>query len=349
MPRTDRVARNAFTLIELLVVIAIIGVLIGLLLPAVQKVREAANRATCMNNLKQVGLALHNYQSERSHFPPGAVKITGPSDTALPNIQALLGDVTGPVAHGWVPFLLPFIEQGNLGGRYQLKFPWYDNTNANSAGETNRQLALTPMKLLMCPSFGTKVRYSTYAQPIDGGAAFYQQGNLGASIDYGAITGMSLQLTTTYTDPQYPWQTPVAAMPINAVRKPESLTDGLSSTVFVAECAGRSTYVCKSGQCKDQSGSWESGTWAGWQNGFQPSGSLFDGSYSNSTGPCTINCDNDGSHAVWASGNIYSRHPAGAQLLFGDGSVRFTSDKIPWTVLCRWLTGANGETVDMNY
>src|SRR5262245_36053920 len=101
--------RNAFTLVELLVVIAIISVLIGLLLPAVQKVRAAAARASCMNNLKQLGLAEHMFVDTREFFSPGRISSSG----GYPPLG-----VPNGVSQGWVIFLLPYLEQENLQRQY---------------------------------------------------------------------------------------------------------------------------------------------------------------------------------------------------------------------------------------
>src|SRR5262245_34146182 len=110
--------RGGFTLIELLVVIAIIAILIGLLLPAVQKVREAASRMSCQNNLKQLGLGLFNYQTQTGYFPPGALR--SPASGTVGSFYNKFGVTANGVEHGWAIFILPQIEQGNVHSQYNM-------------------------------------------------------------------------------------------------------------------------------------------------------------------------------------------------------------------------------------
>src|SRR5689334_19073273 len=140
--RAPRRARSGFTLIELLVVIAIIGVLIGLLLPAVQKVREAANRTTCQNNLKQIGIALHNFQSAHGFFPPGGAAPT--ANVMQKDVLQKLGIPSAGVSHSWAVFILPDIEQGTLATRYNLTADW--------ASVTNQIVRETVVSLFVCPT-----------------------------------------------------------------------------------------------------------------------------------------------------------------------------------------------------
>jgi prepilin-type N-terminal cleavage/methylation domain-containing protein len=129
IPSSPRFRSHGFTLVELLVVIAIIGILVALLLPAVQKIREAANRTQCANNLKQLGLALQNYRSDKGAFPPGRVKV-GTVDY-----------------HGWITYILPYIDQENLFRQYRFDYPWQDTSSSN-----NNALAGEHLKTLVCPS-----------------------------------------------------------------------------------------------------------------------------------------------------------------------------------------------------
>src|SRR5262249_8397883 len=154
--------RRGFTLIELLVVIAIIAVLIGLLLPAVQKVRAAAARIQCCNNLKQLGLAMHDYHDSMGTFPPAFVN-KGPYGTRGYNSR-----------EGWAPFLLPFIEHQPLYNLYRWDFPVYT--------PVNQPVVATHLKLFECPSTPGQDRYMTF-----GVFAFF--GTKGACGDYTITLG----------------------------------------------------------------------------------------------------------------------------------------------------------------
>src|SRR5437763_3681668 len=132
--------RPAFTLIELLVVIAIIAVLIGLLLPAVQKVREAAARMSCSNNLKQIGLALHNYHDANGTFPSG-------TEERCPSNIAFGSNAGCTYYANWSISILPYIEQGNLANLYDFTKPNY------MPGYPQNMVAVqTQIKVFQCPS-----------------------------------------------------------------------------------------------------------------------------------------------------------------------------------------------------
>src|SRR5579884_4227529 len=145
-------ARRAFTLIELLVVIAIIGVLMGLLLPAVQKIRETANRMSCSNNLKQIGLALHHYHDVYGVLPPGYVYVPAPPTQGGGGGQGFILHrpppqtfaVSNAPGWGWATYLLPYLEQAPLYSQINLTLPVESPSN-----NATRQ---TQVRIYMCPS-----------------------------------------------------------------------------------------------------------------------------------------------------------------------------------------------------
>src|SRR5258708_3892156 len=143
-------SRKGFTLIELLVVIAIIAILIGLLVPAVQKVRESASRLQCSNNLKQVGLALHNYHDTMGHFPEGVTLTWGPN-----------------WYWSWMARTLPFIEQDNI---YRVSTAWANNSALDPTGGNSQYSPwgafwLTPVNPPENPGLGTEIKI--YSCPSD--------------------------------------------------------------------------------------------------------------------------------------------------------------------------------------
>src|SRR5262245_43221321 len=195
--------RRGFTLIELLVVIAIIAVLIGLLVPAVQKVRDAAARIQCSNNLKQLGLALHNYHGTNNAFPT-SVRPAG--FTSLPRVS-------------WTIPTLPYIEQDNLRRNY--------DTSSNWDSLTNLPLTSLPVKIFQCPSAPNPNRRDGDPQ--------VNVWDLVAVTDYAAATGVAAYATTV--NPTGVVQPGI--MQKNATVKISDVTDGLSNTILIVESAGR--------------------------------------------------------------------------------------------------------------
>jgi prepilin-type N-terminal cleavage/methylation domain-containing protein/prepilin-type processing-associated H-X9-DG protein len=308
--------RSAFTLIELLVVIAIIAILIGLLVPAVQKVREAAARTECTNNLKQIGLAFHNYEGVYKTFPPAWTLQLTPS----------LGG-----GHAWGTYLLPFLEQDNLYKGYDLNQPMM--------GPTNQAVITKQVKVFECPATPNYTRLYTFNLPASaifpGSPALTWKAWAG---DYTATTGiLGNTLNNCFTPPGGGQREGALAPAPNEKTRIAQITDGTSNTIVVAELAARNDLwrVGKMVAANANSG----GGWGDALNGENwLAGSLADGTGSN--GPCVINCTNERGR------NLYAFHSGGANAAFCDGSVRFLSASMKNCTLAFMVTRFKGDIVE---
>jgi prepilin-type N-terminal cleavage/methylation domain-containing protein len=298
----------AFTLIELLVVIAIIAVLIGLLVPAVQKVREAANRASCQNNLKQIGLGLNNYVSVQKGLPPSRTTGMG---AAAPWF---------PYQHSWSVALLPYIEQTSSFNLYNYRANWNDPSNYAAIR--------TYLKVFNCPTTPNQPRVD------DTIAAAPSAGDYHAVNAIKNFVGSECFGYNQPSDPDDPRL--VGAMRRDQITKITAITDGTSSTILVAEDAGRPQWYNANRQIFVPNPLPTNGQ-AGWAD---PNGAFsIDGSDPNGQvpGSCSINCSNNS--------EVYSFHFGGAHVVFVDGSVHFLPSSLPLCTLAALSTRAGGEVV----
>jgi prepilin-type processing-associated H-X9-DG protein len=295
------------TLIELLVVLAILGVSIGLLLAAVQKVRGAATRLSCLNNLKQAGLALHQFADDRGAFPPGSV--AGPFPQA---------GIYTETSHGCWPFLLPYLEQEALFRQYRWDVDFFDLANQPTVA--------TQLRILQCPAAPAD-RLVLTAQP----EGAFVKGGQGACIDYGPVQGVDQDLEESGLIGAV--GNFEGALPEDRMVRVTDISDGTSSTLLVAEDAGR-PQRWQAGRLVPGAFSY-GGPWASSANPVTISGSSADGA--EAPGPCALNCTNDR--------QPYSFHSGGANFLFADGSVHFLQAGMSIRVLAALATRAGGEVV----
>jgi prepilin-type N-terminal cleavage/methylation domain-containing protein/prepilin-type processing-associated H-X9-DG protein len=341
--------RHGFTLIELLVVVAIIAVLIGLLLPAVQKVREAAERARCQGNLKQIGLALHNYQNNNNVLPPGCTTDQPPFG------------VGGGWGSSWMVFLLPNIEQDNMFRQ------WLFTGNSGYVNGNNRALTNgVIISLYRCP-----------ASPLP---KFAQGGNLQVmQPNYVGISGAANQalVGTGYLESRIDnsangVQCCSGGGPASAGGtffrgssvKLGDMTDGTSNTMMVSE---QSDWMVAADGSKRQ---WTSAGLYGWSMGtdynIPPNGTNIGdnrqfncttiryninaktgwsthGGTSTQSGDCTVGVCYDMGNNI----PLNSTHAGGVNILMGDGSVRFLADSTPIGILALMAVRDDGKAVSI--
>jgi len=324
--------RPGFTLIELLVVIAIIAILIGLLLPAVQKVRDAAARSQCANNLKQLGLAAHNYAGVYSSTLPPSIVVELAINAGSPGTP---GFPYPGIVHSWAVNLLPYIEQDNLFKQYDLRFP-YCSSPAVVPGTPNNQAAIrTPVKTFQCPatprtdgtecvtsfSFGPLTIPNIRTAPSDYAT--------NSSINQGSITLFGYPAGTTQLATWSAMRPMIRGTGAALVGYPNlepyrivQVTDGTSNTILLCEDAGRPDRWIK-GRLVSQ-GTRNDGGWGDHESDYGLDGVTVNTAVSPPTstgrGNCVINCDNDN--------ETYSFHTGGAMHVFADGSVRFVTETI---------------------
>jgi prepilin-type N-terminal cleavage/methylation domain-containing protein len=333
-------SRRAFTLIELLVVIAIIAILIGLLLPAVQKVRDAAARMSCSNNMKQLGLAAMNYESTYQHVPPSLIVTLGlpPGGSGQP------GAPYPAIVHSWAPNLLPYIEQENIFRQYNLNFPWFSSPAIVPGTPDNQGALRNVVKTFLCPSSpgGDSRRVSG---TFSFGATFPFQ-NLAvtdyatnSSINPGSITFFGYPTGATQFSlfsAMRPQLRGAGIGPLLGVSTSEpatipGITDGTSNTILLCESAGRPTYYV--GGAANNSRTLNDGGWGHHENDYGLDGAV---SKTNPADPgnCVINCHNNN--------ETYSFHSGGANHVFTDGSVRFIRESISPQVYAALITAQGG-------
>ncbi len=325
--RYASVRRSAFTLVELLVVIAIIGVLVALLLPAVQAAREAARRSQCANSFKQAALALHNYHDTFKTLPPPGTQwrddhlggVNGPSSTSC--------------AHSWVVSTLPFLEQQPLSDLYWAgvrELPayqqWYRIRDARATHPQMFRALQSELPTLRCPSDGGRKEGATLSSSSEPGMPRINvavNASAGNAFSWGNQSTASIRGTFTFNYPRYQ---------SNGSNFSE-ITDGTSNVVMLAE-------IIAGDRARDTRGAWAYAVGTYISGGgptnldymLTPNANALDDNCMDRPGMCSA--DNADRHLRCVGGGsrghqtARSRHPGGVHVAMADGSVQFVAETI---------------------
>ncbi len=321
---------RGFTLIELLVVIAIIAILIALLLPAVQQAREAARRSQCKNNLKQIGLALHNYHDVHNTFPPGHVSALGNPSAA--------SHLAGTVGYAWSTFILPFMDQAPLYNTLDVGngATWVPIHDSDAAGQSTavvpaaaKPAAITVLPAFICPSDASGERNPAY-------------GNNSKS-NYPAVFGATTSSADTGTDAaaaDLNSGTAYGMFGYNSKTLIRDITDGTSNTFMVGE-----RHATTSGVPNTNTGA----IWLAPIANYTPASGIAPttaGIPGNRSGVAVLGSVNSTLRLnVTTAGSFASIHEGGSHFLMADGAVRFVGENVESNTLERLAQKADNQVV----
>lgn len=304
--------QRGFTLVELLVSIAIIGILVALVLPAVHGVREAARRVYCANNLRQVGIALHNFVDTRKSFPAAGWTIASPQNPSGAYV-------------GWQASVLVHLEQSQVSSGYNRSEHWWSDKNL--------LVGRIPMSVYQCPSTPIVERPRTLVAKSPR-PALQLDSPLGTT-DYEALMGIRASIS-----PQtYPTTESTRSVLFrNSATRFADITDGSSHTVMVVECSGRPA-VFRESKYIQGLGNDQGNGWVDSEGGFSLDGSDATGTRMGagpSLSPFAMNRTNEN--------EPYSFHAGGSHFLYADGRCEFIDEAIDLMVAAALFTRAAGET-----
>jgi prepilin-type N-terminal cleavage/methylation domain-containing protein/prepilin-type processing-associated H-X9-DG protein len=308
--------RPAFTLVELLVVVAIIAILVGMLLPAIQSARQAAMRTQCVNNMRQIGVALQNFHDVHGVFPASGWTRAGP------------GNPSGKFV-GWRPMTMSYIEQDGLRDLYDFEQHWWDGTNAT--------VAAVPVTVYQCPSVPER-REVTFAAAKSPRPATSFSAPI-APTDYEAVMGVRpASINPHLPNPLYDANNRYSVMFRNSRTRMARVTDGTATTIIIVECAARPLVY------RNRFANWSLDNdqgigWADSEGPFSFDGASGEGSAEGCgpAGTCNhvMNRRNDN--------EPYSFHAGGGNFLFADAHVAFIEETVDLAVLAALCTMSAGD------